>query len=375
MRPDPVHQSIREGSPAAATLVSVMMPAFNAERFIGPAIESVLAQTYPAWELVVVDDGSIDETAAVASRFDDRRIRILRQENQGEAAARNRCLAEMRGEWVAFLDADDEFLPDHLQATLEFLAAHSELAAVYADGFYIDEHGRRLGSLSSRRRGPFEGWIFEQFVRASDVLGPPICAVLSRRLVNDHALSFDPRIVIGPDWDFTTRFAEFGRFGYLDRPTCLYRVHHSNVTLVTASAQRHQSLAQCRENAIRRPAFQQCSSETRAYAFYDLLVNHLADQPRRQQQVTGWPQFAALPAEEQARLYRLMASQAILHRTASDVIHQWLEASRRLDPSDLRSRVLSLLHAASPRICYAVIRLRNWIRGRREATTPFGVLD
>ncbi len=95
-------------------LVSVMMPAYNAERYIRPAMESLLAQTYSRWELIVVNDGSKDATAAIARSFDDPRIRVIDQPNGGEASARNTALRTMRGEFVAFLDADDAYLPEHL---------------------------------------------------------------------------------------------------------------------------------------------------------------------------------------------------------------------------------------------------------------------
>ena len=102
------------GHPVRPGCVSVMMPAFNAERFIGRAIGSLRAQTFTDWELIVVDDGSTDATGAIARSAGDPRIRVIRQDNRGEAAARNVALAASTGEYVAFLDADDAFLADHL---------------------------------------------------------------------------------------------------------------------------------------------------------------------------------------------------------------------------------------------------------------------
>ena len=95
-------------------LVSVMMPAYNAENYIEAAVKSVLAQSYDHWELIVVDDGSTDGTASVVAEFDDPRIKLFKQSNGGESAARNTAIRQMQGEFVAFLDADDMYLPDHL---------------------------------------------------------------------------------------------------------------------------------------------------------------------------------------------------------------------------------------------------------------------
>jgi glycosyltransferase involved in cell wall biosynthesis len=101
-----------------APLVSIMMPAYNAEAFIAQAIESVLAQTMTDWELIIVDDGSTDGTPAVTDRYQDPGIRVLRQPNGGESIARNTALQHMRGSLVAFLDADDVFLPSTAMATI-----------------------------------------------------------------------------------------------------------------------------------------------------------------------------------------------------------------------------------------------------------------
>ena len=211
-------------------LVSIMMPAYNAENYIGQAIESVLAQTYPHWELIVVNDGSSDKTPEIASAFKDPRIRVIHQENSGEAAARNNALTHMSGAWVAYLDADDLFLTHHLAVTMNYLNKNPMMDAVYTDGFHIDSQGNRLKTLSSRRRGPFEGRIYEEVVRASDVFGPPLCTVLRRKIISNHNLEYDKRIVIGPDWDFFVKYTNVAKFGYLDQQTCLYRVHDTNIT-------------------------------------------------------------------------------------------------------------------------------------------------
>ncbi|GIV76503.1 MAG: hypothetical protein KatS3mg050_0897 [Litorilinea sp.] len=359
-----------------AGLVSVMMPAYNAETYIGMAIESVLAQTYPHWELIVVNDGSADGTGPVAESFADPRVRVYHRPNGGEAAARNFALDQMRGEFVAFLDADDLFLPEHLALTVAHLQRHPEHGGVYTDGHYCDGAGVRLEKLSSHRRGPFTGDIFAEVVRASDVFGPPICVVLRRQVVVAHDLRFDPEIVIGPDWDFLTRFAAVTHFGYVDQATCRYRVHQTNVTVRTDARRRALYLARCREKAIHLPRFAECPVDVQVAAFYDLLVEQLAGYPERQSQATAWPQFALLPRNEQARLLRLMASQALLRRGDRQAVARWLAEARRLNPADVQAALLSAFFQFNPRLCRLLLTFKQAVTRRGgPPLTPFGKLS
>jgi glycosyltransferase involved in cell wall biosynthesis len=262
-------------------LVSVMMPAYNAERYISQAIESVLTQSYPRWELIVVNDGSTDATARIAASFGDPRIHLIEQANGGEASARNTALRHMRGEFVAFLDADDEYLPHHLEATAGFLLDNPLYDAVYSDGYFCDEARTLLRTLASRRLKPSSGRIYDQVVRASCMLGPPVCVVLRRNIIEQYDLAFDTAITIGPDWDFLTRCADVGQFAYIDRQTCLYRLHQANISSSVRSARRAADLAKCRQKAIRSPSFNHCSAGTRVAVFDDLLLNLLLGRARR----------------------------------------------------------------------------------------------
>lgn len=115
--------------------VSVILPTFNRARFIAGAVETVLAQTYPHWELIIVIDGSTDETEAVVAPYlakEPRRIRCIRQPNAGLGAARNRALAEANGPYVAFLDDDDRWEADKLEAQVAYLETHPAIGLCYA---------------------------------------------------------------------------------------------------------------------------------------------------------------------------------------------------------------------------------------------------
>jgi glycosyltransferase involved in cell wall biosynthesis len=114
----------------SAPLITVIIGAYNAERYLGEAIESVLAQTHPSFELIVVDDGSTDRTGEIAESYGDS-VRCIRQANGGMAAARNRAIPEARGSYLAFLDADDRFPPDKLANQLAVFEAQPQLDVVY----------------------------------------------------------------------------------------------------------------------------------------------------------------------------------------------------------------------------------------------------
>src|SRR5207245_5342110 len=125
-------------------LVSVIIPCYNQAHFLGEAIESVLAQSYPHFEIIVVDDGSTDNTEEVAGSYPE--VRCLRQANQGQAAARNVGLGQSCGEYAVFLDADDRLMPEALAVGLAGFAAHPDCAFVAghhrwisADGFPLQE--------------------------------------------------------------------------------------------------------------------------------------------------------------------------------------------------------------------------------------------
>ena len=126
-------------------LVSIIMPSWNTGKYIAESIQSVLAQTYTNWELIIVDDCSTDNTDEVIANFCDKRIRYLKNtQNSGAALTRNRALREANGEWIAFLDSDDIWLPEKLEKQIEFMKRNNYVFS-YHDFEKIDETGRSLG--------------------------------------------------------------------------------------------------------------------------------------------------------------------------------------------------------------------------------------
>ena len=210
-------------------------------------------------------------------------------------------------------------------------------------------------------------------MRSSDVFGPPVCVVLRRELVERHALRYDERIVIGPDWDFFVHYAALAAFGYIGKPTCLYRVHQSNITALVDLGRRAGYVTLCRENAIRMPDFETCSVETRVAVFYDLLVNLLSKQVDRQHAVFAWKQFSELPDHEQARLLRLAAADAIVSGN-DERIDDWLHRALALNRSDRKTALLVALRRLSPAACQVLLRARASVRGSNRQVAPMADL-
>ena len=152
--------------------VSVVIPAYNSEAVLAECVESVLAQTAPPDEILIVDDGSTDRTSAIAAEYSgrDARVRCIRQENAGVAAARNRGIREAAGEWVAMVDADDRWLPEKLERQLA-LAQKTGAELLYTAAACIDETGRPTGRvLTSTASETYETLLYGNKIVSSSVM-------------------------------------------------------------------------------------------------------------------------------------------------------------------------------------------------------------
>ncbi len=138
---------------ATVPMISVVMPAYNASGYIGQTIESVLNQTFTDFELLIIDDGSTDSTLTVAHQYGrrDRRIKVISQANQGVSATRNRGIQEAKGQFMAFLDADDLWLTDKLAAHIEHFHTNPNLAVSFSRVEFISTDGEPTGQISTSR--------------------------------------------------------------------------------------------------------------------------------------------------------------------------------------------------------------------------------
>ncbi|MGF1524073.1 MAG: glycosyltransferase family 2 protein [Leptolyngbyaceae cyanobacterium] len=184
------------------SLISVIIPAYNAERTLGEAIASVMQQTHPNWELIVVDDGSTDNSRQVVHGFQDDRIRLLTGANRGVAIARNRGIEQAQGDYLAFLDADDIWMPDKLAAQLAALQTQPEAALAYSWCDYIDNAGRWLcpGKRSIVQDDAYEQLLIANFLENAST-------PLIRRSALAAVGGFDPTLRCSQDRDLYLRLA------------------------------------------------------------------------------------------------------------------------------------------------------------------------
>jgi glycosyltransferase involved in cell wall biosynthesis len=212
--------------PSTAPLVDAIIICHNYGRFLGEAIDSVLAQRYPELEVVVVDDGSTDDTAEVAARYADRGVRCVHRPQGGAGRARNTGMRATSAPLIAFLDADDAWLPDRVAAGVAHLERHPEIALVAAHAFACDE-AMRPSSIVHALRGPASGRMLEALLVHNVVLNPS--SVLVRRSALEAAGGFS-EIPFGEDWDTWIEIAKRFPIGFIDRPLALVRRHEGSVS-------------------------------------------------------------------------------------------------------------------------------------------------
>ena len=217
--------------------VSVIIPTYNRAQLLPRALDSVVAQSYCDWEIILVDDGSTDDTDAIIHGYTERlgdRFVSIKQENRGSSAARNRGIDAARGRFIAFLDSDDEFLPTKLQRQLALFQRCPSLGFVYSDYAIIDLSGKRQESVfdgkfpraravASREVSPglyvCEGSLFD------DLIGGYFIATIVgmvRREVLGSTVRFDPRIAYAEEWLFYLQVAKRCAAGFVDEPLSLH---------------------------------------------------------------------------------------------------------------------------------------------------------
>jgi glycosyltransferase involved in cell wall biosynthesis len=255
--------------------VSAVVPVHNGSAYVAEAIQSILNQTQPPIECLVIDDGSTDETAAVVGRF-GREVVYVRQDRAGVASARNRGAALACGALVAFLDHDDVWLPTKLERQVEAFAAPDAIALCAVD--VIDERGTVRRTMRLRPR--------EDLITGMLMFdGTETVSCSSTGLMRREGLlksgGFDPALSVSADWDLLFRMALAGDLAYVDEPLVRYRVHEANMSNDIAAMEQDMTYAFAKAFADPRLPQGLRTRKRHAYArLYRMLAGSYADRRR-----------------------------------------------------------------------------------------------
>ncbi|MEZ4524005.1 MAG: glycosyltransferase family A protein [Thermomicrobiales bacterium] len=220
------HDPEQPQDPARRSRVSAVITTYNYANFVADAIESVLCQTDPVDEIIVVDDGSTDNTRDVISSLNVPRLRYIWQQNQGAGGARNRGLSEASSEFIAYLDADDRWLPGKIEAQRTFLDSHPRIAMVTGGKWRLEVSSgdKKLEPFRPRSRSRFLDDLY-----IHNHAGNPSMAMV-RKDVAAELGGFNTDLRWGQDWDFFIRLIQRHGFAVMNEPVIVYRWHRENLT-------------------------------------------------------------------------------------------------------------------------------------------------
>jgi glycosyltransferase involved in cell wall biosynthesis len=245
---------------AAMPLVSVLIPAFNHERFVQQCLDSVLRDPYPAKELIIIDDGSTDATGEriadwVATHCMELPIEYVRRENRGIAATLNELVARASGEFLRPGASDDYLLPGGLDAQVRYLLAHPCKGAVIGDSVVVDQDGNKLhdSGMCGLHGANKDLYRSDDGIRRAIIsqwaIGGPVALIRKSALDTVDRWSEGLRI---EDWDLFLRLAACDALGFVDVSVCAYRLHGSNLSKTRHAATRMINLDESRHVALRR---------------------------------------------------------------------------------------------------------------------------
>lgn len=203
--------------------VTVIIATYNAIAYLPSTVDSVIQQTFTDFEVLIVDDGSTDETVEWVSKLVDPRVRLISQANQGVAVARNQGIASAQGEYVAFLDADDLWEPTKLEKQVKCLEENPLVGLVNTSIVNIDEQGKPLGAVNA---SDVEGNVLKYIVEENLILCGS--APMVRRSCLEAVEGFDRNLLSAEDWDLWIRLAARYEFAVIREPLVLYRQHFNS---------------------------------------------------------------------------------------------------------------------------------------------------
>lgn len=242
--------------------VSVIIPAYNAEKTIAQTIRSIQAQTFSNFEIIVINDGSTDGTVSMVNAIADPRIKVFSYENGGLPVARNRGMTRATGDFISFIDADDQWTPDKLELQLQALQNHPEAGVAYSWTAFVNEAGH---FLYAQELETFTGYIYPQLL-----LRNFICSgsnILARRQVIEAAGEFDATLKSAEDWDYYLRLASHSPFVLVPKCQILYLRSSQSMTAKIDTMERY--TLQVIEKAFQAapPELQYLKKQSMAYTY------------------------------------------------------------------------------------------------------------
>ncbi len=226
------------------SLVSILMPCYNAERYIREAIDSALSQTHKNFELIIIDAESTDGSVGIIESYKDPRIRLIRHKYEPILATRNSLFKEARGDFLTFLDSDDIYLPDKIREEVKFLRENEDYAGVYCDlRYFFDGEPNKL---YKHRYTFYSGDIFTELL---DKLFITNTTFMMRRTVLDKVGYYNEALGMVEDWDYFLRMAYGGhKIGFLPIDLVRYRLRWDNHTRFSNQVPHQKSTVKIFEN-------------------------------------------------------------------------------------------------------------------------------
>lgn len=237
----------------ATPLVSVLISAYNHAQYVEKTIDSIMQQTYRNFELLVIDDGSQDETASVLRKCEEkwgRSFLVESQANMGVCKTANKLLGLAKGEYITWIGSDDWMLPEKLELQVNYLNLHPEAGVVHSDCYLYKEKKNRL--IKNVRRGHVpSGWIFNDLLAGNFITA---CSAMIRSECYERVGFYDDSLVV-EDWDMWFRMAKEFEIHYMDVPTVVYRLHGKNTSdlmlFEMLQSMKTLILKHCRDEAVK----------------------------------------------------------------------------------------------------------------------------
>lgn len=194
-------------------LISVIIPCYNSEKWIKECLQSVINQVYKNLEIIVVDDGSTDNTAQIIRNFTDNRLKYFYKKNEGASATRNFGIEQSKGNWISFLDSDDYWLPDKIEKQIQLTFSGYDF--IYCDFNKIDENGNLIDNSIDINPVLYNNQIKKMLLNTNKIAGGS-SALLNKKIIKTIGL-FNTHIILGEDWEYWARaaWANF-KFGYIN---------------------------------------------------------------------------------------------------------------------------------------------------------------